>query len=273
MSIIACTVDGCETKVRCKNLCNKHYIRMRNHGDPTYRLKPEGKQICIVDDCDKVVQSHGLCGTHHMRMRRRGTLELLVKEKLSCKIPGCDTKHYGRDLCQHHYTKWYDFGDPMRRSPGEIRDGLKICTSCKEDKPVEEFGADTSLKSGISIYCTRCAVGKATAWAAKNPEKAKASRLAHARKHPEKIRDRAQLRQARKRANFVEEVEGLVLADRDLWICGLCLEDIDPEVRWPHPESYSIDHIIPLSRGGDHSYANTQSAHLLCNMRKGARAA
>jgi 5-methylcytosine-specific restriction endonuclease McrA len=31
-----------------------------------------------------------------------------------------------------------------------------------------------------------------------------------------------------------------------------------------------IDHVIPLARGGEHSYANAQAAHGPCNMRKGA---
>jgi 5-methylcytosine-specific restriction endonuclease McrA len=32
----------------------------------------------------------------------------------------------------------------------------------------------------------------------------------------------------------------------------------------------SLDHVIPLSLGGDHSMANTQAAHLDCNTRKQA---
>jgi hypothetical protein len=31
-----CSVDGCESPVRCKALCTKHYFRMRNHGDVHY---------------------------------------------------------------------------------------------------------------------------------------------------------------------------------------------------------------------------------------------
>lgn len=35
----------------------------------------------------------------------------------------------------------------------------------------------------------------------------------------------------------------------------------------------SLDHIIPLSRGGHHTADNVQAAHLACNHRKGAKAA
>ena len=37
------------------------------------------------------------------------------------------------------------------------------------------------------------------------------------------------------------------------------------------PLSLSVDHVIPLSKGWEHSYSNTQPAHLVCNLKKGAR--
>jgi 5-methylcytosine-specific restriction endonuclease McrA len=34
---------------------------------------------------------------------------------------------------------------------------------------------------------------------------------------------------------------------------------------------FHVDHVVPLARGGEHSYANTQPACPPCNMSKGAR--
>lgn len=56
--------------------------------------------------------------------------------------------------------------------------------------------------------------------------------------------------------------------DRDGWTCGLCRLPVDPGLAWPHPMSASVDHILPLSRGGSHTLANAQCAHLSCNSRK-----
>jgi len=39
----------------------------------------------------------------------------------------------------------------------------------------------------------------------------------------------------------------------------------------PHPLSMSIDHIIPLSRGGTHEPDNVQLAHFICNSIKCAQ--
>jgi len=36
----------------------------------------------------------------------------------------------------------------------------------------------------------------------------------------------------------------------------------------PHPLSASIDHIIPLSRGGTHVEGNVNGVHLRCNIQK-----
>lgn len=57
--------------------------------------------------------------------------------------------------------------------------------------------------------------------------------------------------------------------ERDDWTCKLCLLPIDPEIAWPDSMSPSVDHIVPLSRGGAHAMSNVQSAHLGCNSSKG----
>lgn len=50
--------------------------------------------------------------------------------------------------------------------------------------------------------------------------------------------------------------------------CGICGLLVDKMLRWPDPWSASIDHVIPLSRGGPHTKSNVQLAHLGCNSRK-----
>ena len=50
--------------------------------------------------------------------------------------------------------------------------------------------------------------------------------------------------------------------------CGICKERVDFRLKHPDPKSPSIDHIIPLSKGGTHTYENVQLTHLVCNLRK-----
>lgn len=61
--------------------------------------------------------------------------------------------------------------------------------------------------------------------------------------------------------------------DRDGWRCGLCRRKVNSGLKYPHPRCASLDHIVPLSLGGEHVRANVQLAHLDCNVRKGARSA
>jgi 5-methylcytosine-specific restriction endonuclease McrA len=61
-----------------------------------------------------------------------------------------------------------------------------------------------------------------------------------------------------------------VVYRRDGWVCGICREPVDPELESPHLMAASLDHVIPLCRGGTHTYDNVQLAHFLCNSIKGA---
>lgn len=70
-----------------------------------------------------------------------------------------------------------------------------------------------------------------------------------------------------------ELVEAHKVYKRDKWRCGLCRKMVDPRLRHPDPMRVSLDHVIPISKGGSHTYANTQCAHLLCNIQKNNRGA
>lgn len=78
-------------------------------------------------------------------------------------------------------------------------------------------------------------------------------------------------RRARFLGAYVEDVTIRQLVDRDGAQCQLCEQTIDMTLCWPNPMSVSVDHVVPLSKGGQHSRANTQLAHLVCNQSKGAK--
>lgn len=52
-------------------------------------------------------------------------------------------------------------------------------------------------------------------------------------------------------------------------VCGICGKPVDFKLRFPHPLSPCIDHIIPVSKGGHPSdLSNMQLAHMCCNRLK-----
>ncbi len=76
-------------------------------------------------------------------------------------------------------------------------------------------------------------------------------------------RTNQQNREARKRGRFVENVDHATVFVRDKGICGICNE--------PIVGAFDIDHIVLVSHGGEHSYANVRVAHPSCNRKRARR--
>jgi 5-methylcytosine-specific restriction endonuclease McrA len=57
------------------------------------------------------------------------------------------------------------------------------------------------------------------------------------------------------------EMFALIARDTHCYLCG----------KRNRPETYSIDHVTPLSKGGAHSFENFRLVHLNCNVRKQAK--
>lgn len=51
--------------------------------------------------------------------------------------------------------------------------------------------------------------------------------------------------------------------------CHLCGEEIDYAASHLEPLSFTIDHVIPLAKGGADVLENLAAAHRRCNLRKG----
>jgi hypothetical protein len=67
----ACTVDGCDRPSASRGLCDAHYRRWLDHGDPQPD-KPvlDGKRICEVARCGQPHHARGMCSRHYARWLR-----------------------------------------------------------------------------------------------------------------------------------------------------------------------------------------------------------
>lgn len=205
-----------------------------------------------------------------------------------CSISGCDGAVFARGWCSKHYTRWHRRGDPAVRMRGEVVDGKKICPGCQEDKPLSEYGCRKDAR------CLACQAAAARARRLVNstpqvphfdavcghcsaPFKANKRRWRYcspecsaAREYKDNWKNVAG-RRVKERAATVERFTREEIFERDGWVCQICLEPIDPTVKKPDTRCASIDHVVPISLGGEHSRANVQAAHLVCNLIKGAR--
>lgn len=231
-----CAVDGCDRSGYLKRgWCNTHYERWRLKGTTDDPVRPV--RSCSVEGCKQKHAARGYCQSHYSRLVRG------VRSERTCSVAGCAESASrlgsGRGYCPKHYQRWKTTGDP---------EGT-ICR--KHFCEVSECGRPAFGRKMCRLHWGR--------W--------------HRRMNPELYADRDHRRRARLLGADSEDVERLVVFERDGWVCQLCGDPIDKTLRHPDPLSPSLDHRVPLVKGGAHSYANTQAAHLTCNLRKGARAA
>lgn len=76
---------------------------------------------------------------------------------------------------------------------------------------------------------------------------------------------KARQREIWRRRPLSDQVKQAVIS-RDGLRCGLCGEAVPPD-------DVHIDHVQPVSKGGNDDPDNLQVSHALCNMRKGNRTA
>lgn len=106
-------------------------------------------------------------------------------------------------------------------------------------------------------------------WRAANRERLNEQQREKYWSDPEAARKRGREDASKRRARMkgsseFEDVDHGVVYDRDEGICGICYLPAPPS-KW------QLDHIIPVSRGGPHTYANTRVSHSECNSWKKAR--
>lgn len=106
-------------------------------------------------------------------------------------------------------------------------------------------------------------------WCRRNPDKARERNIRWRARHLEKARDwawkSASRARARKKDCNYDDIDRREVLRRFNGRCGICGRPI------AKGKKFHIDHIVPLEKGGEHSYANTQPAHPHCNLVKGKK--
>jgi 5-methylcytosine-specific restriction endonuclease McrA len=254
-------------------MCGAHYKKFRKYGDPLTVVRK--RKTCAVEECEGAAYGQGVCSTHYHRLRRLGTPTArlrgeVVNGKRICPACGVDTPvgdySPGAPYCRGCTAAKMRARRAVRPDPRKPQ-VAGICDHCG----LIYFSDGRRLRF-CSIECG--AAGKRE-WDRQNPpapEKKAATQRRYYERNPEKSWQKSVAYRARKKTATVEAVSRQRVLLRDGFVCQLCDESIDPMIKHPDPMSATIDHREPLANGGAHSMANCQAAHLVCNLRKGARA-
>jgi len=73
---------------------------------------------------------------------------------------------------------------------------------------------------------------------------------------------------ARKHKVRYEKIDKNLVYDRDGWKCYICGIFISPSPGYDLPYNATLDHVIPMSKGGDHTYDNVRACCYSCNQKK-----
>lgn len=145
--------------------------------------------------------------------------------------------------------------------PGPRKWCTAECRQAHNGKRGKCADCGTPLADNRRTYCLVCGA-----------ERKRSTDAACRRKYRQKY-GRSFRARARHHGVDYEPVDRLVVYRRDGWRCGICQRKVDRGLKAPHPMMASLDHVVPMSRGGPHTYANVQCAHHLCNSLKSDREA
>jgi 5-methylcytosine-specific restriction endonuclease McrA len=168
----------------------------------------------------------------------------------------------------------------------------RACTKCGEVHPLESFRAIKNGKDGRHAWCRPCEnvanrtyylkraerarevareryarqrdeiLAKTHKYRAENPDASREVCKRWRAKNPEASRRLARERHARlKGAPNIEKIDRAYVFAREGGRCHICGKKIQNDI--------TLDHLVPLSKGGDHTHANLRIAHRACNSSRG----
>lgn len=226
------------------------------YGNPNYRSITmasvnarglSGGGVSVFGDCWHYVESHDQC--FRKRFPDFQYLETKTKTKIRIKCKKC--------------------GNISDRSFSVLRQQSIRCECYKEQSELQDERIRLMrffialAESKRSKTCDVC--GKE--YYSASPESKYCSKHCKNKRKGSKIRSRCR----KYGAYYDPSIIPRKVFERDGYVCRICGQKCDTEDHlWGHvgPYSPSIDHIVALANGGNHTWDNVQCAHMICNSYK-----
>jgi 5-methylcytosine-specific restriction endonuclease McrA len=134
---------------------------------------------------------------------------------------------------------------------------FQVCNTCgiKKSLTREFFGHNTT--KGVARWRKKCR------------ECTNAYNRSYAQANPRSVTERAAKRQDQLKSWIPGNETKQRLYNEQNGLCALCGETLN--AHWADSEECQVDHLIPVSQGGDNSESNLVIAHRKCNQEKAAK--
>lgn len=220
---------------------------------------------CTTEGCHNIHRARGLCATHYNRAAGN------THPKVTMTCDGCGVvvmkeasrrNRYANIYCNATCANAHRF-QSVRASKVQVVVYTRR-VKMYQRRIVAQKPTKRVFKSGQCEVCSAwfvCLYGSGTC-----------SAQCQQRKYRDNHLELKQRRRARQRKAFVAPVYRARIFSRDNYTCQLCLLPLDMQAQSPDNHAPTIDHVIPLARGGTHQPGNVQAAHFICNAIKGDRA-
>lgn len=254
-------IPGCRPNRKwCSSVCCSRASEFRRRGDAPAGSARANDGVSSCRGCDKLIFQSGrgrpkkwcseACRVRAFREGRSGSkasaAELQAKADAKAALLAA-TADVVCEVC----------GGEVRRSASGIP--FKYCSRSCSNKAVRVRAVEEGRVCSVD-GCGRAVSAKGLCGSHYSIE--------WGRLNPDKRSARAHRYRARKLAAFVEDVGRVEVLERDGWVCHICGEPIDKELTFPHRLYGTLDHVIPLNKGGLHCLDNVKAAHWICNSLK-----
>jgi len=263
-----CAIDGCTNPSRKRGWCEKHYSRWKAHGTPHGPGRVQQAPVCEIEGCASVPLAKNLCRRHYHASRRPPRTARPPRIDVPCAVAGCTEAAQVRGWCGAHYQRWRRFGDPAFHPPApervcviagcsEVPNARGLCTAhyyrwiTYGDPLISKNAPRRQLQERKPFPARSCA----TCGRSFEPG------FSAARKYCGKqCKPSGRIAGSVNKRTWVER-----LGAEDGWVCWLCRAAVDPRLYWPSSLAGSVDHVVPVIRGGTDERSNLRLAHLRCN--------
>jgi 5-methylcytosine-specific restriction endonuclease McrA len=275
-----CGVNLCENLAEWAGLCGKHYRRQRNghaiHEEPIEIPKPPKKlpvhgpaaiRFCSLKECDNPLEAQNYCSRHYQTLLKYGdplhpNQRLIQNRTYSCYRHGkvepyltpITTKNGYRTLqraCPDCRAAALRASDRRHRFKKAVQRGLVYTVDLPPEMALARSIQEKRRRRSSNLEAFRARDRERDLrWRQKNPEHAAAVRRGKNARRKARIRGAGVMDLTRKQWEAILDVyQGK---------CAYCGTG----------GRMTMDHVIPISKGGHHSASNIVSCCVTCNSTK-----